>query len=227
MSEIHYKEFKKYLTGFEDKTKPDAAAPVYLIYGEEVLCKAALEALLDVLIPGKDRRLNYDPIDGANENIKAAIERVNTYSLLSGTKVVAIIDSRIFYSKEDENRLLEKAKAAFDADNLKTAGEYIISLMGLLNLTFEDLSRENRSKTLKRYPKTLDSGVWFDKILKKTIPHLFMRLAKRFLEFFIKMIIYRESMPQIISTVFVWWHVIDERLPFPRHHRSIDFQGRV
>ena len=165
MSEIHYKEFKKYLTGFEDKTKPDAAAPVYLIYGEEVLCKAALEALLDVLIPGKDRRLNYDPIDGANENIKAAIERVNTYSLLSGTKVVAIIDSRIFYSKEDENRLLEKAKAAFDADNLKTAGEYIISLMGLLNLTFEDLSRENRSKTLKRYPKTFNSGVWFDKII--------------------------------------------------------------
>jgi len=165
MPEIHYKEFKKYLIGLEENRKTEPVAPVYLIYGEELLWNTALEALLDVLIPGKDRGLNYDPIDGTHENIKLAMERVNTYSLLSGTKVVAIIDSKIFYSKQDESSLLDKAKASFDAENMKTAAKYLLSLLGLLNLTFEDVSPENRPKTLKLDPEKYKDAEWFDKIL--------------------------------------------------------------
>ncbi|HUV78707.1 MAG TPA: hypothetical protein VMW06_11705 [Desulfobacterales bacterium] len=166
MSEIPYKELKKYLIGLEENRKTEAAAPVYLIHGEELLWNIALEALLDALIPAKDRSLNYDPVDGTHENIKAAIERVNTYALLSGTKVVAIIDSKIFYSKLDESSFLEKAKEAFDAENMKTAAKYLLSLMGLLNLTFDDISRENRSKTLKVDPEKFGDTEWFDKIVE-------------------------------------------------------------
>ncbi len=165
MSEIHYKELKNYLIELEKNRKTEAAAPVYLIYGEELLWNDALETLLDALIPEKDKSLNYDSVDGSNENIKAAIERVNTYSLLSGTKVVAIIDSKIFYSKQDEGNLLEKAKEAFDAENIKTAAKYLLSLMGLLNLTFDDITRENRKKALKLDPEKFGDADWFDKIV--------------------------------------------------------------
>ena len=165
MSEIYYKEFKNYLIALEKNRKTGAAAPVYLIFGEELLWNIALEDLLDALIPGRDRSLNYDPVDGSNENIKAAIEGVNTYSLLSGTKVVAIIDSKIFYSKQDEGNLLEKAKEAFDAENMKTAAKYLLSLMGLLNLTFDDITGENRNKALKLDPEKFRDAVWFDKIV--------------------------------------------------------------
>ena len=165
MSEIHFKELKNYLIALEKNRKTGAAAPVYLIFGEELLWNIALEDLLDALIPGRDRSLNYDPFDGTNENIKAAIEGVNTYSLLSGTKVVAIIDSKIFYSKQDEGNLLEKAKEAFDAENMKTAAKYLLSLMGLLNLTFDDITGENRNKALKLDPEKFRDAVWFDKIV--------------------------------------------------------------
>ena len=165
MSEIHFKELKNYLIALEKNRKTEAAAPVYLIFGEELLWNIALEDLLDALIPGRDRSLNYDPVDGTNENIKAAIEGVNTYSLLSGTKVVAIIDSKIFYSKQDEGNLLEKAKEAFDAENMKTAAKYLLSLMGLLNLTFDDITGENRNKALKLDPEKFRDAVWFDKIV--------------------------------------------------------------
>ena len=165
MSEIHFKELKNYLIALEKNRKTEAAAPVYLIFGEELLWNTALEDLLDALIPGRDRSLNYDPFDGTNENIKAAIEGVNTYSLLSGTKVVAIIDSKIFYSKQDEGNLLEKAKEAFDAENMKTAAKYLLSLMGLLNLTFDDITGENRNKALKLDPEKFRDAVWFDKIV--------------------------------------------------------------
>ena len=165
MSEIHFKELKNYLIALEKNRKTEAAAPVYLIFGEELLWNIALEDLLDALIPGRDRSLNYDPVDGSNENIKAAIEGVNTYSLLSGTKVVAIIDSKIFYSKQDEGNLLEKAKEAFDAESMKTAAKYLLSLMGLLNLTFDDITGENRNKALKLDPEKFRDAVWFDKIV--------------------------------------------------------------
>ena len=171
MPEILYKELKNYLTAFEKNRKTEAAAPVYLIYGEELLWNTALETLLDTLIPGKDGSLNYDPVDGTNENIIAAIERVNTYSLLSGTKVVAIIDSKIFYSKRDESSLLEKAKEEFDVENMKTAAKYLLSLMGLLNLTFDDVSMENRSKALKLVQQVRDEAhrfaISYNRLLRK------------------------------------------------------------
>jgi len=94
MTEINYKELSNHL---KDRKTGDFAA-VYLIYGEELLYKNSLEMLLDALMPGTKRSLNYEPVDGTNDKIKDAIERINTYSLLAGTKVVAICDSKIFYS---------------------------------------------------------------------------------------------------------------------------------
>lgn len=48
MAEINYKELSNYL---KDRETGDFAA-VYLIYGEELLYKNSLEALLDALMPG-------------------------------------------------------------------------------------------------------------------------------------------------------------------------------
>ena len=109
MPEINCKNLKKYL---QELTK-DQVAPVYLVYGEEFLYKQALEELLSAFMPAGEKRLNYDQIDGANENINDVIERINTYSLLAGSKIVAIIDSKIFYSHLDAPAFFEKAKAAF------------------------------------------------------------------------------------------------------------------
>ncbi|MBW2247236.1 MAG: hypothetical protein JRF62_08530 [Deltaproteobacteria bacterium] len=111
MTEINYRELNNYL---KDR-KAGEFAPVYLIYGQEMLYKNSLEALVHALIPEGQRSIGYDPVEGTNENIKEAIERSNTYSLLSGTKVVAICDSKIFYSKQDQGGLLEKAKQAYDS----------------------------------------------------------------------------------------------------------------
>ena len=96
MTEINYKELNNYL---KDRKVGDFA-PVYLIYGQELLYKNSLEALVHGLIPVDQRSLGYEPVEGTNENIKKAIERSNTYSLLSGTKVVAICDSKILVSSD-------------------------------------------------------------------------------------------------------------------------------
>ncbi|MGD9301189.1 MAG: DNA polymerase III subunit delta, partial [Desulfobacterales bacterium] len=89
---ISYKDLGKYL---EDRSS-DPFLPVYLIYGEEFLVQGAFDELLNALIPASRRSLNFDPLDGTQANIHEVIERVNTFSLLPGTKVIALRDARLF-----------------------------------------------------------------------------------------------------------------------------------
>ncbi len=161
MSEINYKELDAYLKG---KGK-EAFSPVYLIHGEEVLCKTAFNTLLDALIPVSDRGMNYEPVD--NDSVYEAIEQVNTFSLLPGTKVVALCDSRIFYSKQSEASFLEKAKDAYHGKNIKKAAKFIASLLSVLNLSFDDV-KDNASRTQNL---KLDSGEftddrWLDEVIR-------------------------------------------------------------
>ncbi len=165
MPEINYKELKNYLKDLEKQPEKVGFARVYLIYGEELLYKEASEALLDVLLPVSDRSLNYEPIDGADENIHEAIEKVNTYSLLSGTKVIAINDSKIFYAREDDKILLQKAKEAYDNDDLKKSAGYFLSLLGLLSLSLEDVNKSNIDKSLKIDSDASGDDGWLNKVL--------------------------------------------------------------
>jgi DNA polymerase-3 subunit delta len=162
MPEINYKSLNKHL----DEGKSKAFAPVYLIYGEELLCKNALNALVDKIIPASTRSLNYEPMDGREANIFDVIERVNTFSLLSGEKIVALCDSRIFDSKADEKGLVDKAKDAHDQNDLPKAAKYLVSLLGLLNLTLDDIDRVNGRDALKLDVDKLDDDAqWLDRIV--------------------------------------------------------------
>jgi DNA polymerase-3 subunit delta len=164
MPEINYKLLKKYL---KDLTGDPAKqfSPVYLIFGEELLVKTAYDDLLETLLPAANRTANYDPVEGAVESIYNVIERVNTFSLLSGAKVVAMRESRIFYTKQDKSRLLENSKKAFDDDNIKKAAKYFLSLMGNLNLSFEDVEKSSRDKTFKLDAGLMQNDDWLDEII--------------------------------------------------------------
>jgi len=127
MPTVSYKDLEKYLN--ERGNAP--FAPVYLIFGEEMLVKNAFDALLTALVPDSKRNINFEPLDGAHENIHAVIAQVNTYSLIPGTKVIALRDSRVFYAGQDRDRLLENAKKAYEDDDIKKAAGNLRSLMGL------------------------------------------------------------------------------------------------
>ena len=166
MSEIQYKDLNDYLKKLKENQKAKGFAPVYLIYGEGPLYKSALESLLDVLLPKKNRSFNYDVLEDTNSHIEEAVERINTYSLLNETKVVAICDSKIFYSKQDEGQLLQKAKDAYDTQNIKEASTLLLSLLGILNLSFDDVSEANRIKSLKLDSEKSTDYEWLDKVIK-------------------------------------------------------------
>ena len=182
MPEIQYKNLKDYLKNLKENQKAGGFAPVYLIYGEALLYKSALDNLLDVLLPKKNRNFNYEPIDGTNGHIEEVVERINTYSLLAETKVVAICDAKMFYSKQDEGRLLQKAKEAYDTQNIKEAAKLLLSLLGILNLSFDDISETNRIKTLKFDSDMSSDYEWIDKIIKFSLTYLPREIRKDIIE---------------------------------------------
>jgi DNA polymerase-3 subunit delta len=161
MPVINYKELNQYIQELGD----NPFAPVYLIYGEEMLAKNAFDALLDVVLPASQRSLNYEPLDGSQENIHDVVSRVNTYSLLPGVKVIALRDSKIFYAGQDKDRLLENAKKAYDDDNIKKAAGHLRALMGRLNLTYEDIGRSDRESSLGQSSSLGADDAWLDDII--------------------------------------------------------------
>ena len=164
MPEINHQLLKKYLKDLKSDPAKEFAA-VYLLFGEELLVKSAFDELLATLLPAGNRSANYDPVEGTTENIYDVIASVNTFSLLPGTKVVAMRESRIFYTKDNKSRLLENAKNAYDDDDIKKAAKYFLSLMSNLNLSFEDVDRSNRSKTLKSASDSLQMDEWLDDVI--------------------------------------------------------------
>jgi DNA polymerase-3 subunit delta len=164
MPEIHYKLLGKYLKDL-NKDPEKQFAPVYLIFGEELLVKTAFDDLLEKILPEAGRSASYDPVEGAVENIYEVIQRVNTYSLLAGAKVVAMRESKIFYAHQGKSRLLESSKNAYDDNDLKKAAKYFLSLLGNLNLAFDDVDKSNRRKTLNFDPGLSRDDEWLDDII--------------------------------------------------------------
>ncbi|MEW6672946.1 MAG: DNA polymerase III subunit delta [Thermodesulfobacteriota bacterium] len=162
MPELDYKSFSQQLKTFEKKE----LLPVYLFWGEEFLYKTALEEFLDAVLSASERRLNADAVDDAHESIHDIIERIHTYSLLSGPKVVVLKDSKVFYSSLDASAFFEKARSAYDVNDMKKASRHILSLMGKLKLAYEDLAdKTDRNERLKYDAAVFGDDLWLGKII--------------------------------------------------------------
>jgi len=169
MSEFKFKELGNYLlTLSKDKAK-NKVASVYLIYGEELLYKKALDILLAAVLPDKSSRaLNYESFEDTDENIYEIVEKLNTFSLMPGEKVIAVCDSKIFYSKSDTESILKKAEEAYANNKIKKAAEYVVSVLGLLGLSLEDVCRTDGKAKLK-LNNTLNENKWLDKVIRYCI----------------------------------------------------------
>ena len=108
MAEISYQQLASHLK--EPRHPRAAAPPVYLIHGEDLLVASVFDEILRRFLPAPQDSLNYEPFDGASADIGDVLAAVNTFSLMPGTKVVALKDARIFHTKEDAARLLEQAR---------------------------------------------------------------------------------------------------------------------
>lgn len=145
MPDIAYQNLKQYL----EELRKGAPFSVYLIYGEEYLYRSAYKQILDILLPGSDKSFNFEEIEGSEDNVFSLAEALKTFSFLSKRKVIAYTDAKIFYSKTDEEKLLDKAKQTYDKDEMKKAVKHMATYLGVMGLTFDELSENNRNPKIR------------------------------------------------------------------------------
>ncbi|GAB6094504.1 hypothetical protein JCM14469_07560 [Desulfatiferula olefinivorans] len=156
MAELNYKNLESYLSGLST----GGAAPVYLVHGDEYLTRSAADALLDTLVPASRRSFAYEPVDEDTESMADVIERLNTFSMMPGAKVVSLIDSKIFHSRQDLGSLLKKCKGAWDAGDRKKAVRLLSSLLGLSGVTAEEARTESGRAAFKYDETVADDGAF-------------------------------------------------------------------
>jgi DNA polymerase-3 subunit delta len=84
MSEINHSQLEQYLKGIGSDDQP----PVGLIHGQEMLVEQSLERLMNHLLSAEQRDMCCEVVEGAAENLPDALERMNTFALLAGPKII-------------------------------------------------------------------------------------------------------------------------------------------
>jgi len=160
MAEIQYNQFKAYLN---DAFTP---ASVYLIFGEEYLYKSIYSELIKAIIPDDQREFGLEEMDGTDDNAYDAIERVNTFSLDAGAKVIGFTDSNIFYSKDDISSLVKRVKKAVSNAGLKKGSNLFLKLLSLMDIRIEAITADDRKRILKKDSDASGSdNSWLDSII--------------------------------------------------------------
>lgn len=144
MADLNYNNFIKDIESATPET-----FPMYLIHGDEFLVKDAFNKLKSKLLPENKQKTNVTLIDGAIENMPAAIEQLNTYALMPGTRIIAIIDSQIFYAGQNRSDLLDKGQDAFNDNQMKKAARFFLNLLASEKLTIADIQPEKISETIQ------------------------------------------------------------------------------
>jgi DNA polymerase-3 subunit delta len=163
MTEISYHELESFLEK-ETARRPPSLPSVGLFYGEEVLYKKAMEKLVAAILGDLPRDIYFEPVEGLNENMPTALERINTYSLLSQSKIVAFTDARLFYSRQNMDRLWDKTAKACQAGEMKKAARFFMDLLSVQQLSLEDLQGAS-PETVLNPPGNEDDLAWVPAVL--------------------------------------------------------------
>ena len=144
MSLITYQHLEEHLKGLEPPALDGFDQPVYLIFGDEMLVEKAFTALIDRLMPAEHRSFGFEPLDGATAVAADVVERINTYGLSPGLKVVAWRDARLFKLPADRNTLLTAAREAFESGENRKAAGLFLRFLSSANLGLDQAGRAER-----------------------------------------------------------------------------------
>lgn len=94
-------------------------APVYLLYGDELLTREGTQAIVDPLVPEAHRSLNLEVV--SDDDAASVPTRLRTVPLFGGVKVVVVHDTRAFVSKQNAGDLFQKSREAWRDDRREPA----------------------------------------------------------------------------------------------------------
>jgi DNA polymerase-3 subunit delta len=169
MPSLTYKSLDQYLTELQSKEdgreKGESIPQNMLLFGEELLYRKALEAIIKSIVPVRQREFSYQPIDGTGEGIINALERVATFSLSPGPQVVVLQDTRVFTSQKEGANLLQKTFQYYQQKDMRRAAKNLLDYMALKGISSQDAANHQWRSELD-LPETAKDFQWLDKLLQ-------------------------------------------------------------
>lgn len=158
MTDFSYHEFSQQLSRLKT-TLP----PVWLVHGEEMLCQEAIHQLVTHLLPDDPNRLAYEPL-GGDTHFLTVLEKIQTHSFFGTGKVVALLDARLFDTKKDFEKLIQRANNAYLKEKPEQAARLVARILGMSDLTFSDVAdAAKRGKRLGLMAK--DNEEWLGEVI--------------------------------------------------------------
>jgi len=120
------------MTGPIDKIVADvrrgAGAPVYLLYGDELLARDGAKAIVDALVPEAHRSLSVEVV--GDDDAAGVAGRLRTVSLFGGLKVVVVHDTKAFVSKQNVGDVFKRSRDAWKEGDDKRAMRLLLQAAG-------------------------------------------------------------------------------------------------
>jgi len=109
--------------------------PVYLIWGDEnYIVKEAAQSLIEAILPERDRGISLESIEGDEEDWTNIIQSLNTYPMFGSRKVIAVKDTKIFYSKFTVEKIVKKSMERFENNDIDEAIKLFRITLGYLKI---------------------------------------------------------------------------------------------
>lgn len=167
MPELSHHDLPQHLKQLETGELPH---PVYLLYGEPYLVEEGLEALVNALLEPNERLLHYESVSAEPGAVQEAVDRLNTFSLVPGKKVVALPHSRVFHTKGNAGELVAKARLAEAEEEERKAVRLLLDALSLMDLSVEEASEpENRSRIAAEDPSGSEDDRWLTALLRRCV----------------------------------------------------------
>src|SRR4030042_5702539 len=96
--------------------------PVYVVLGDEnYVMKEAAQRMIEALLPGKDKELNLEVIEGDKEDWEQIIPSLQTYPWFGQRRVIVVKDTKVFFSKFLLEEIIAKSQEKYESGNLAEA----------------------------------------------------------------------------------------------------------
>jgi len=101
---------------------------------------------------------------GGDTHFGSVLEKIQTHTFFGTGKVVALLDARLFDTKKDFEKLIQRASNAYSKEKPDQAARLVARILGMSDLTFSDVSdTANREKRLGHIAK--DNEEWLGEVI--------------------------------------------------------------
>jgi DNA polymerase III subunit delta len=146
MSEIQHNQVTTFLKEGSHQPWPG----VYLIHGQEMLVEKSADQLVAKLLDGESSDLCCEKIEGLIENLTDVLERLNTFSLLTGPKIVIFKEARLFEGRRNNERLVDQIVDSWKSEDEHQAAKSFFNLCNRLEIDLESIHHgAHKNETFK------------------------------------------------------------------------------